>query len=330
MQRLVAVTGATGFVGGHLVSSLLEAGYRVRVLVRDAAKLRQAHDQLEIIFGDVTDGSALQKFVGDADVVVHCAGAIMARDRDRFFAVNQGGAENVAMAAKVAGVKKFILVSSLAAREPQLSDYAASKRAGEESVGKILSGEQLVIVRPPAVYGPGDKATLALIRALTQKLALLPGRRDQRVSLIYVEDLAKLLVHLAGGHQVFEQPLEVDDGCSSGYSFADLARLAGKAQGCNIRLVLLPRWLVSAAGFVSALTGRIRARAVMLTPQKVRELYHRDWVAKPSRIDGWKPAVQFAEGFGQTLNWYQKNQWLPGAGGTATSHCKSDYGDTSK
>ena len=134
MQKPVAVTGATGFVGGHLLDQLLADGHRVRVLVRDRSKFKHESDRLEIIEGDLDNQAALTALTGGAGAVVHCAGAIAALDRDGFFNVNQTGAENVARAAADAGVKRFVLVSSLAAREPQLSSYGASKLAGEKSV----------------------------------------------------------------------------------------------------------------------------------------------------------------------------------------------------
>ena len=320
MQKPVAVTGATGFVGGHLLKALLATGQRVRVLVRDVLRLdpdiiesfATETGGLEIIEGDLDNLDALEKLVDGASAVIHCAGAIAARDRDGFFKVNQTGAQNVARTALDAGIKRFILVSSLAAREPQLSDYAASKRAGEESVAGIIAKDRLVIVRPPAVYGPGDEATLPLIRALTKRRAVLPGRADQKISLIYVKDLALALVHLVDGKQVCGAVLEIDDGQDGGYSFKDIVALAGKAQGRQMGLTLLPRAIVAIAGIVALAGARLLGRVSVLSPAKVRELYHPDWVANRTPIAGWKPHIRFQQGFCLTLSWYQQNGWLPG------------------
>jgi len=330
MQKSVAVTGATGFVGGHLIEALLADGHHVRVLVRDRSKLKQTSERLEIVEGDLDNKKALARLVAGAGAVIHCAGAIAALGRGGFFKVNQAGAENVALAVKKAGVERFVLVSSLAAREPELSAYGASKLAGEKSLAALVKPEHLAIVRPPAVYGPGDKATLPLIRALTQKRAILPGRADQKISLLYVKDLAGLLVNLAHGGDLDGTVLEVDDGCPGGYSFKDLAQLAGAAQGHDVALTLLPRPVVAMAGFAAGIAAQISRRAMVLSPEKVRELYHPNWVATGANVAGWKPEVQFAEGFGLTLSWYQQNGWLPGVGSAVTSQHKSNHGDTVK
>ncbi len=334
MQKPVAVTGATGFVGGHLLdgllADLLTDGQKVRVLVRDRAKLKYSSDRLEVVEGDLENMSALEKLTAGAGAVIHCAGAIAALDRDGFFKVNQAGAENVARAAMDAGVERFVLVSSLAAREAQLSSYGASKLAGEKAVASIVAANRLAIVRPPAVYGPGDRATLPLIKALTQKWAILPGRDDQKISLLFVRDLAALLCALADKEALNGKTLEIDDGRPGGYSFSDIAQLAGAAQGREIALVLLPRGVVAVAGFGAMLASRLTRRAMVLSPEKVAELYHPDWVARGAKIQDWKPQVQFDQGFGLTLSWYRENGWLPGVAGTAKSHNKSNHGDTVK
>ena len=324
MQKPVAVTGATGFVGGHLLAALLACDRPVRVLVRDAKRLDPGIDQhsakVEIIEGDLENKTALEQLTTGAGVVIHCAGAIAALDQGGFFKVNQAGAQNVAQAAVNAGVERFILVSSLAAREPQLSDYAASKRAGEDSVAALVDSDKLIIVRPPAVYGPGDRATLPLIKALTQSRAILPGRADQKISLIFVKDLAALLVQLVDSKAPVGAVLEVDDGHADGYRFKDIVDLAAKAQGRQTRLTLLPRVVVAIAGVAALAVSRLMSKPAVLSPAKVRELYHLDWVAKGAQIAGWQPQIQFEEGFSLTLDWYQQNGWLPGAKMTAKSH----------
>ncbi|HFC04956.1 MAG TPA: NAD-dependent epimerase/dehydratase family protein, partial [Rhizobiales bacterium] len=268
MQKPVAVTGATGFVGGHLLASLRATGRPVRVLVRDPAKFDNIDTNTEVVTGDLDDRAALARLVAGCGAVIHCAGAIAALDRQGFLAVNQTGAANVAKAAVEAGVKRFVLVSSLAAREAHLSDYAASKKAGEEMVKDIVAAENLAIVRPPAVYGPGDRATLPLIKALTGWRAILPGRKDQRISLIFVKDLAAALVRLADSEQA-GGPFEIDDGRARGYSFKDITQLAGEAQGRKIGLTLLPRTLVALAGFGAGMVSKLTGKVFILSPAKV-------------------------------------------------------------
>ena len=175
MTRIVAITGATGFAGRHAVAELLRRGHRLRALVRspEAAGLPAGVETGE---GRSCRSGALRQLVTGADAVVHLAGALAAFDREGYFRVNAQGTEALAEAALAAGTRRFVHVSSLAAREPQLSHYGASKRAGEEAVARHAAALNAVIIRPPAVYGPGDRGTLPLIRELTRPVAAIPGR----------------------------------------------------------------------------------------------------------------------------------------------------------
>ena len=332
MKQPVAITGATGFVGGHLLDALLARGQSVRVLVRDRARFNCKSDMVEVVEGDLDDLGALKILVMDSKAVVHCAGAIAGVDRESFFAINKTGTENIAELAAADGVKNFIHVSSLAAREPQLSHYAASKKAGEDAVARGIKKKHLTIVRPPAVYGPGDRATLGLFKALTQRRAILPGRADQRVSWLFVKDLAALLSGLTESGPLHGRIVEIDDGHKGGYSFADLVRLAGEVQGKQIALTLLPRAVVALAGQGAKLVSRARGRALILSPEKVNELYHSNWVASGAQVEGWQPQIQFREGFALTLGWYRQNGWLPGGQTQAKSqtNSKSNHGEAVK
>ncbi|HUF56246.1 MAG TPA: NAD-dependent epimerase/dehydratase family protein, partial [Thermohalobaculum sp.] len=164
--RLAALTGGTGFLGRYIALALDRAGWRLRLLVRsEPVHPQTAHLEPEIVLGDLLDDRALRRLCRGADAVIHAAGLIRARDRAAFFAVNEGGSARLAAAAaEAAPGAPLIVVSSLAAREPGLSDYAASKRAGEEAVLRAAAGP-VTVLRPPVLYGPWDRETLALFRA---------------------------------------------------------------------------------------------------------------------------------------------------------------------
>ncbi len=167
-DRLVAVTGATGFLGRRLVRVLAEQGWTVRILARrDITDPAWRDLEPQLVIGDLANTAALATLCDGADCVVHLAGPIKARDRAAFDRANVEGARRVAQAAKTAGAR-LILVSSLAAREPQLSDYAGSKRGGEDAAREIFGGD-LTIVRPPAIYGPGDVETLRLFKMASKR-----------------------------------------------------------------------------------------------------------------------------------------------------------------
>ena len=191
---LVALTGATGFLGRRLTPALLSAGWRVRVLVRRAPppSLSGPHAP-EIVIGDLADDDALRALNEGAETLIHVAGLIKAVRREDLVRVNVEGARRAALAAPPGGL---ILISSLAAREPGLSDYAASK-AGGEAAAKGVAGPRLSIVRPPAIYGPGDRETLALFR-LAGVSPWLPVLEGRRMVLAHVDDVVAAIIGTLG------------------------------------------------------------------------------------------------------------------------------------
>ena len=265
------------------------------------------HAGAEIITGSLEDEASLRRLVAGATAVVHIAGAIAARSREEFFAVNARGAERLAQAAAAAGVRTFIHVSSLAAREPQLSDYGASKRAGEE----VLAGHgfDLTILRPPVVYGPGDRTSLPLMAELTHRVAFLPGLPKSRFSLLYVEDFAAAAARAIDHHR--EGTHEIDDGTEGGYSWPDLVAIAAQVRGRNIAPIYLPRTLLLAACAPIGAAARLLGATPFLSADKVRQLYHSDWVCRPSNLTVPSP-IRFAEGFARTVQWYREQGWLRG------------------
>lgn len=330
MAQTVAVTGVTGFVGRHLVGELRRCGLQVRGLVRPGANEAALPVLDETVAGDLQDHAAVKKLVHGADVVIHVAGAIAGLKKADFFKVNVDGTKNIVDAAGASGVARFIFVSSLAAREPQISSYAASKRQGEDVVRAGFAGAGGVIVRPPALYGPGDRATLILFKQLSGRRAFISGLKDQAISWMHVTDLARALSHLATCKNLPNDVLELDDGTPGGYSWPALIKAAGRARGEEIGLTLLPRWIVAPAAYLSLVKSRITGKADVFNPQKVAEIYHRDWVARGGNIAGWKPEIGFEQGCSQTLNWYRENGWLPSRGSKGKKPAHSCYGDQNR
>ena len=308
-RRLVAVTGATGFVGGHLIDHLLDQGHAVRALTRRAMPSKPS---LEWVVGDLANGPALQRLCTGADALIHGAALIKARRAADFTQVNVEGTRTVLHAAKTAGVRQFVLLSSLAARQPGLSAYAASKKSAEdvliESHGDAI---HWTILRAPAVYGPGDRETLKIFKSLRWRLGLLPNRNG-RVSLIHVADLCAgvgACLDLGGASYL----LEICDQAPGGHDLAALYRLAGQALGIKPLLVPVPRPLLMMVGAVNEAVAALTGRAPMLSRGKARELAHPDWVASSPHIcelGSWRARIDLAEGLAQTLAWYQARGWL--------------------
>jgi nucleoside-diphosphate-sugar epimerase len=325
MKGPIALTGSTGFVGRHLAKALAEAGFALRLLVRQPPQ-DSDFGSAEAVIGSLDDEGALARLASGCTAVIHLAGAIAAPDRETFFSVNCRGTEKIARAAIAASVPRFIHVSSLAARESDVSDYGASKRAAED-VLLALKPSGLLIVRPPVVYGPGDRATLPLLGQLTRRTAFIPGKAQARFSLLYVDDLAKFLVAQATDQA--QGLIEIDDGRTQAYGWPDLFAMAAESEGHRARAVFVPQWVLESLAWPVARIGSALKLRVPLTHGKVRELYHPDWVARPT---GLKPqgCIEFAEGFRRTIAWYREQGWLPGRAGADRTQPAKAYGETTK
>ena len=312
-RPVVALTGATGFVGQRLAPLLAAAGWRVRLLLRRDPVIAQWRDlQPQVVAGDLRDPAALAQLVAGVSAVVHVAGVIKAARTRDYFAVNHVGTRMLAEAVQShAPQAHFLHLSTIAAREPQLSDYAASKRAGEDAVISAL-GSRATVLRPPAVYGPGDRETLVFFQLARRKWVPLIGPPAAVAAMIHVEDLMRLMVALLG-----ESPrgavLTAADERRAGYSwqevFATASRAVGNEQATMFQAPAALLRVVAGIGDVVKLAGS----ANMLNSQKLRELRHLDWsvsVDELARPAGWQPHFSLVEGFAQTVAWYRRAGWL--------------------
>lgn len=304
-MRLAAVTGATGFLGRHLVGALAGQGWSVRALVRrDPVLAAPVGVEPEIVIGGLSDDAALARLCQGAEVVVHVAGLIKAPKDAEFAAVNAAGAARVAEAVRRAGVPRMLLVSSLAAREPQLSAYAASKRAGEEAARAIL-GDRLSVLRPPAIYGPGDVETLGVFEA-AERLPVVPVFDSRaRVAMIHVEDAAAQIA--AAASLPPERPVvALSDSRADGYAWREIVEAAAKAVGRAPAVVKVPSAALAVAGLAGA-TVRLFGANPIFTPGKAREMRHLDWSLGPEERWSTAPEPRFdlEAGFAHTVAWWR-------------------------
>lgn len=305
MAMTIAMTGATGFVGAETLDRALAAGLTVKALARSAQPPRA---RLKWVHGSLADSRALNKTIRDVDAVIHIAGVVNAPDRAGFEAGNALGTVAVIDAMRRQGVRRLIHISSLAAREPDLSDYGWSKELAERHV--LASGLDWTIVRPPAIYGPGDRDILDLFRMAKRGLMLLPP--GGRLSAIHVTDLARLLLILAADRHVSPAHVyEVDDGTAGGWDHGDFGRALGRAVGrATVRTFASPPRLLNAAARVDRL---LRGRKAKLTPDRVRYLCHPDWVSAPSLAVPaplWTPQIATEDGLKTTAEAYRAKGWL--------------------
>ena len=306
MYHTVAVTGATGFIGRALLSALTAGGWQVKALRHTAVPSPEYNQQsIEWLTGTLDDAGSLRRLLQGVDAVVHCAGAVRGISPAQFDPVNEQGVANLLAAALAQETPpRFIALSSLAAREPGLSPYAASKRKGELVLLSAIDRLPWIAFRPPAVYGPGDRELLPLFQLMAKGISVVPRVHDSRFSLIYVDDLVRALVLCLERSDIPTGVYELDDGHPGGYRWADIEQTVAAQCRRSVRRVAIPLWLLAAAAGVNVLLSRARGVAPMLTPGKVHELAHPDWVCDSShwhRVSGWLPEISFSEGLHRTL-----------------------------
>ncbi|HHL43389.1 MAG TPA: NAD-dependent epimerase/dehydratase family protein [Hellea balneolensis] len=290
---IIAMTGATGFVGRYLVQNLAEQGYRVKALVRPGSLNKTIdHPNINWLEGELGNVVSEMSLCSGAGTVIHLAGLITARTRAEYFKTNANAVGHLAKTANGAGVKRFVLLSSLAAREPNLSAYAASKRAGEGALARNLGAMKAVAVRAPAVFGAGDKATAPFYKLIANGKLPCPGGKDWQnrvISLVHVDDL---VAFLAGPCLKGER-----DGKTT--TIATRARIswpefAGECSAALARPVkpkAVPLLLLYMAAGMTSAVKRISGRG-HLTLDKLREFLHPDWSVDPEFESG--TDLQFA------------------------------------
>lgn len=301
---LIALTGGTGFVGQAVLEEAGRAGIEVRALARRAMEPMRGVDWVR---GDLDDRAALARLMQGAEAVIHVAGVVNTPDVEAFTHGNVHGTLAMLEAALAAGVPRFVFVSSLSAREPDLSAYGASKADAERLVK--ASGLDWTIIRPPTIYGPRDKDMFELFRAA--KFGVVPVPAGGRASILHVEDLARLLVTLVPGRdQSTGQVWEPDDGLPEGWAHDDLARAIGAAMGRRVRAVNLSAGLMRLGATID---GKLRGDKAKLTPDRVGYMTHPDWVVSDAArvpAEVWEPRVDTRGGLASTAEWYRREGWL--------------------
>ncbi|HTS86926.1 MAG TPA: NAD(P)-dependent oxidoreductase [Gemmatimonadales bacterium] len=322
------VTGATGFVGGHLVEALLRARVEVTALVRSPDKAALlARLGVRQIQGDLHNPAALREAAQDQNVIYHVAGAVAAKDEAAFLKANREGTENLVAAASRGGrgqsPPRLVVVSSLAAGgpatrgQPRVGDepanpvtaYGRSKLAAENVVRR--SSLPWTIVRPPMVYGPRDTEVLKVFRLCRTGIAPVFGDGRQEISAVYAPDLAEALVAVTDrettvGGVFYACHAET---CTT----AEFVRTVGASIGRKVTVVPLPRWLAASALGVTETAARLTGRSTILTRDKANEFFQDAWTADAGPLadhTSWKPSRSLEEGLRATAAWYREQGWL--------------------
>ena len=320
----VALTGATGFVGGQVAQKLLREGFEVRCLIR-SARHRSVFEAFgcEIVMGSLADEASREALVSGVQQVYHVAGLVAALSEADFVDTNVNQTGALARAAARAGVSRFIHVSSLAATGPSpdgtpldecgapgpVTAYGRSKLGGESAVRE--AGVPFTIVRPPAVYGPRDRAFLRLFRFARLGFVPLLGDGSQRLSLVHVTDLANAIYAAGTSEQTVGKTYH-----SAGDEIItqrELALLIGAAVGRSVRTVAFAPAFVRMALQIGGLVSLVTRRASILSPSKGPELLAPAWTASSAALEratGWRPTIALGEGLASTAEWYRARGWL--------------------
>lgn len=321
----VLVTGSTGFIGHTLVEALLDRGTRVRCLVRSRERARALQRRgAELVLGDVDTSRGVEESLKEVEAVVHVAGVVRAWTRHAYFRTNEHGTRVLARAAQAAGVRKFVLVSSLAALGPAerggeltedtpprpVNSYGESKLAGEQALAEEAAEMPWAIVRPCVVYGPRDRDVLALFRMAARGWALYSAPREAQLSLIHVSDLVALIL-LCLDRATRETSYLASDG--EAHTWPEIAGCLGDALGKRVRVMRIPPWTLWPAALLAECLRPFLARPPLLSLGKVREATEPCWVGSSARARadlGWSPRISLERGVRTTLQWYRENNWL--------------------
>jgi nucleoside-diphosphate-sugar epimerase len=329
-MTIALVTGGTGFIGSHLVESILASGTQVRCLVRPARSLRWLEGKdVEIVEGDCLDREGLDAAVRGVDYVYHAAGVLWSADEREYFRGNVLGTRNMIEACERAcpELRRFVLVSSQAAAGPARGDaprteseapapitpYGRSKLEAERLVCDYRSRVSAVVVRPCAVYGPRDRALLAYFRLARRGFLVEFGSgADRIVSMCHVSDIVRGTIcaavsgSVASGSVYFLADPEP-------YSWRRVESIIASVLDIKARRLRLPLWLLSGLTALGQGYGRATGKSVMLNRSRVAELMARRWdcdAGKARRELGFAPGVNLKDGIREVVRWYQKEQWL--------------------
>jgi nucleoside-diphosphate-sugar epimerase len=327
-MRRVLVTGASGFIGGHVVHALHSRGIGARCLVRRSSRLDFIQPLApELVIGDIMQPETLEGALVNVDGVVHCAGLTKTHSRAEYFRVNECGSRNLYTACRTRKdrIAKIVHLSSLAAFGPSndgmpitegstphpVSDYGESKLAGQRVAEACMAELPVGIIVPPAVYGPHDVDFLVYFKFVARGIILLIGRRARYLSLIYAKDLAEAVVETLVDPRTPGKSYFVEDG--SIHTWTSLADAIGHAMSRNPRHLYMPAAALRGAGMIGDLQAALTGNARLINSQKVREFLQKAWTCSSQRIRddlGFHPQYPLDRGIEETLSWYRENRWL--------------------
>ncbi len=324
----VLVTGATGFIGSHLVEALLERGSQVRCLARKTSDLTWLKSlPVEVAHGDCNDKASLEEAVKSINQVFHLAGVTKAVEEKTYFEVNALGTENLLHACLKNNpqLQKFVYLSSQAASGPcqnggtkkesdrcePVSAYGHSKRMGEEFSLAHKDEIPLLILRPSAVYGPRDRDIYAFFKLLAKRIKPCLFDQDQHISLCYVRDIVQAILLAAEVRESSGEIFFLSDG--QDYRLEEIGNVFARAMGVTPLSIRVPEWMIFGMASFSEYLSKLSGKPPLLNKGKVEEMMQKNWVCditKAKALLGFEPQFKLSQGAKLTFEWYRKENWL--------------------
>ncbi len=324
----VFVTGATGFIGSHLVDTLLANNCDVHCLVRPNSNTRWLDtSRLQIHRGTLRSRKDYEGALKNAEYVFHCAGLTQAKSEQEYLETNahacasfyQACVENKSSMKRIvhlstsgavgSGPLDGILDESTPCRP--LTDYGSSKLAGEVIALSFSSFLPLIILRPPKVYGERETKLVSYFKTLQKGFVIQFGKAERRFSMIYVHDLVQAMIDAAVKPSGDDKVFMISDGES--YNWDNFPRAALKVLGNSARHIILPEVALDLAAGLYEIGGWLRRKPPLLDRQRVLDMRQPSWVISPQRFFqhySFKPQYNLYEGLQRTIDWYRKHHWL--------------------
>lgn len=324
MNRIV-ISGANGFIGSQLSNYLYQKGEDVLALVRDGADISLLNPLIKKQTFDYKDMDALSAIIQGYTLFIHCAAQTKSKSFDEICKSNVDLTQKIVQVCNhTESISQFIFLSSQAAGGPGIANqsvsesdvprpiswYGKSKLLAEKNVQRNCE-KNWVIIRSASVYGPGDKDFLFYFQLIEKHIAIHPGLSDKFISLIYVEDLIKLIDKCILSENVNHEIINASDGRA--YTINQFIETLSLAMNKLVVPIAVPDYLVSLSGVIAEMLGRLQKKLPVLNRQKASELTNKNWLcsnAKAVRLLAFSPQKKLLDNLIATYKWYKKHQWI--------------------